>query len=95
MTHTKTPWLISTVQGSPGIMIGGDDGSNVVCDMRLRSSVEANAAFIVKACNAHDELVEACKEAHLYLSAIADHDPDLDPEVERIAGIINEAIAEA
>ena len=36
-----------------------------------RGEAEANASFIVRACNAHDELVEALKDAAFSLSKIA------------------------
>jgi len=51
--HTVTPWII--------------DGHQIVYDdmevCRVSGDAwEANAAFIVRACNSHDELLEACKQ---------------------------------
>ncbi|GAH15873.1 unnamed protein product, partial [marine sediment metagenome] len=51
----------------------------------------ANAEFIVKACNAHDELVEACKLALEFFTA-------LDIKQKTISGLsleLNEALQKA
>jgi hypothetical protein len=51
--HTPTPWRI----GIAGRVLGGD-GLSVVSFNR-----KANAAFIVRAVNAHDDLVAALRKA--------------------------------
>jgi len=74
--HTPTPWKatmvlvsgrgkqsifrpwITTTDGDRGIceiFVSGNDGRNITSEDR------ANAAFIVRAVNAHDELLEAVK----------------------------------
>lgn len=49
MTHTPTPWTVDGVW----IESAGDTIAEVW--------VDANAAFIVRACNSHDELLAALK----------------------------------
>jgi hypothetical protein len=54
--HTKTPWRVER-----GVIVAGSE-DDYVCDTacyRKSSENEANAAFIVRAVNAHDEMVEA------------------------------------
>lgn len=73
--HTPTPWEhLPDEEGSPIVGAG-----QRICDMDCRSfsddesfesqtaQMEADAAFIVRACNAHDELVAALKHAEKML----------------------------
>lgn len=71
-THTPTPWIVFDASARyPGIdgqndttvVVHGYDGE--ACGVRgsVHATALANAAFIVRACNAHDELVAALKEA--------------------------------
>lgn len=61
--HTPTPWRLQPIGGD--LFIDGK-GPEFICDM-LRGGadenriavVDSNAAFIVRACNSHYELVEA------------------------------------
>jgi len=69
MTHTRTPWGLD--QNATGtqwmITVDGydDEGSHhrgVISTLAITNEhSEANAAFIVRACNAHDDLVVALK----------------------------------
>lgn len=67
--HTPTPWAVGSMED--GLWITGPDAKeNVICDLVGRNSRykftaedDANAAFIVTACNAHDALVAALTEA--------------------------------
>jgi len=71
MKHTPTPWEVNDDDsGIIGTWGPDEDDWGLICatDYAISSSVPeeqrpANAAFIVKACNAHDELVEALKTA--------------------------------
>jgi len=59
MKHTPTPWRLAGIEiwaGSKRIAMG-----NGAYDEKDRETKKANAAFIVKAVNLHDELVEACR----------------------------------
>jgi len=65
MEHTSTPW---SVCGKPpndrwyeDITIGSADDTRIADVCCLDKNYKANAQFIVKACNAHDELVEIVK----------------------------------
>ncbi|MBA8886128.1 hypothetical protein FHW12_000319 [Dokdonella fugitiva] len=63
--HTPTPW--HTGEGKAERIIYADDGFAVadaaVFHGRHVESPANNAAFIVRACNAHDELVAALRRA--------------------------------
>ena len=57
MKHTPTPWF------ADGIIIESKSGNIGLMNLaRPEDESKANAAFIVKACNMHKELVEALKE---------------------------------
>lgn len=64
--HTPTPWRISEVfgRGHKNHIAGADDYQVSDCESYKKSLIEqeANAAFIVKCVNAHDELVEALRD---------------------------------
>lgn len=65
--HTELPWRTGEKFGR--IYVGDGSAEIDVCDCRLAginavacsTMIAANAAFIVQACNAHEELVEALK----------------------------------
>lgn len=73
--HTPTPWHIA---GDDNI-IHIKAQETLICELTSRESemgfdyecplkvTKKNAAFIVRACNAHDELVEALKKARDYI----------------------------
>lgn len=73
--HTPVPWF-SLSGGYISASVGPDWYSKLVA--RTQSAIEedgrANAAFIVRACNAHDDLLEACKEAAEWLESGANGD---------------------
>lgn len=55
--HTKGPWIVSFVEDHPNdLMVGGDDGSDVVCAIRRKNKL-ANATLIAAA----PELLEMLK----------------------------------
>ena len=60
--HTPTPWAVGA---RAFLRVETSDGKTVATtgsDSDLRDQWEANAAFIVKAVNAHDALVEALED---------------------------------
>lgn len=57
MKHTPTPWVYDPDCHGLFQVEGGIDGKQVA-DI---NTDEVNAAFIVRACNAHEELVKALK----------------------------------
>jgi hypothetical protein len=67
MEHTPTPWR-TRKEGALSCIVG-DDGDVIylppkgVCTPASFARAEANRAFILKACNAHDGLVELAKTA--------------------------------
>lgn len=68
MSHTKIPWRVSKRDGVANIRSTDKDGHGIIAKVYVRktktNSVEeyqANADFIVKAVNLHEELVAALK----------------------------------
>jgi hypothetical protein len=76
--HTPTPWRIETMRPHTlGKAWINAEGMNFVADCSSASArtehgfcgrvdyeeIEANAAFIVRACNSHKDLLSAAKEA--------------------------------
>ena len=71
MTHTPTPWFAvidSTEDGNPPIWSIQtseeipDEEDNTIAGIWGTEEIDAaNAAFIVRACNAHDDLVTAAE----------------------------------
>ena len=65
--HTKTPWEIDFA--NPEMVyteyVDSDGASTYICDcdsdILPQKEYEANAAFIVRACNCHDSLINACE----------------------------------
>ncbi len=66
--HTPTPWKVFLAKnnGESLLGIGEDTGAGIVAYngtmWRDEAEAKANAAFIVKAVNHHDELVEMVRE---------------------------------
>jgi hypothetical protein len=60
MTHTATPWAVEDNGNEywPDINAKDADGDSVT----IATVGRANAEFIVRACNAHDDLVKALQE---------------------------------
>lgn len=60
--HTKTPWYTMNSEGQ-GMMASYDESTQsatiAITYDHGNMDAQANAAFIVQACNAHDALVEA------------------------------------
>lgn len=55
--HTPVPWHLHDMEN--GVFCGPDSYAIGICNARSRTDSDdcRNAAFIVRACNAHDELV--------------------------------------
>jgi hypothetical protein len=59
--HTPTPWVEQDMPAGCNDRITADDGKGTtICEFPY--GLDANAAFIVRACNAHHELVAALKD---------------------------------
>lgn len=60
--HTPTPWSGGHYSSVVGCLIVGQ-GGRLICDTAIQPKelAEANAVFIVRACNAHEELLSALK----------------------------------
>lgn len=74
--HTRTPWRVMSKEGRY-IAAANEAGVDVViADLRnehgcVTPSTKDNAAFIVRAVNAHDELVAALRDVEGRLSDLA------------------------
>lgn len=108
MSHTPTPWMLRTFEGSTGmgkpLTIEGDIlyhdpndpttffGKWIATFPELvperREQQKEDAAFIVTACNAHDELVAAARRATEHLS---DSYVELDDLREALAKLDDES----
>lgn len=71
MNHTPTPWEVGMSRnGLPSVDASTESPCTLeICmvwgtekDMIVNDECEANAAFIVRACNAHDVLVELAEK---------------------------------
>ena len=78
--HTSVPWTAHQMSVRTW-EIRGPDGLNVCRTYagtlgtpyaKPDTTIAANAEFIVRACNSHDELLEACKEALGALAFVTD-----------------------
>jgi hypothetical protein len=79
--HTKTPWAVNPFRAQIDAFDGGRDGDpQAVCkmlwptDARSEAETEANAAFIVKAVNAHEQLVKALEAWIKHFGPIEDNE---------------------
>ena len=70
--HTPTPWEVDRPGCPCGYIFGGNGEAYVAKVLSLDDDVDpvaseparlANAEFIVRACNSHDELLAACEAA--------------------------------
>ena len=61
MSHTPVPWKASSypVNRMTQWVIHSDDGS--IASLVRSNNADANAEFIVRACNAHEDLLKASK----------------------------------
>jgi len=71
--HTPTPWHTEPGDIPGTLSIRGPNGQAIASFGNQRrwlstTEVVANAEFIVRACNAHDDLLAACKAAHRILT---------------------------
>jgi hypothetical protein len=67
--HTPTPWSISdlkTIEGDSMVCAGEGHGYGLVASV----TIPQDAAFIVRAVNAHDDLVKALEKAQRALAMI-------------------------
>jgi hypothetical protein len=67
MTHTPTPWDYYENDGEPAIVTNDGTWRGTVAKVELSE----DAAFIVRACNAHDALVEALEMARSRIQWLA------------------------
>ena len=64
MNHTPTPWTYIASNCSNFVHIETDTDHSTIATLAkgTKSQKEANAAFIVRACNAHDAMIHALNE---------------------------------
>jgi hypothetical protein len=104
--HTPTPWSIGGLSSNPGEghVIESDSADRTIAwtansyctandEEYISQEDEANAEFIVRACNSHDALLRAIQEV-LY-SYEDDSDTDLAIKLESPMENLQEAIAKA
>lgn len=59
--HTKTPWLVGLRSAAGLYPVAGGENADGDYTVVADAGAHADAAFIVRACNAHDDLVTACQ----------------------------------
>lgn len=87
--RTPGPWSMEYVPSKRRGLCIRSDAVNV--DICQRISFEPNAAFIVRACNSHDDLLAALKAASPFVSAQAYSHPDARPTIDLIRAAIAKA----
>jgi len=105
MNHTATPWILREMSYGYDLAVEGIDGPNsyggwiieLYC-LDKDEEFKANAEFIIRACNAHDELVDAVKSAveklENYLSAIGPGYPSYR-DLDQVQKVLRRAWAKA
>ena len=68
--HTPIPWIVKPDMGNLDIVSGDVVVAEITALMGVDEGDHANADFIVKAVNCHDELVAACKESLEIIKAL-------------------------
>jgi hypothetical protein len=99
--HTPLPWAAQPLEtgDDAGVSIIGSDLGGLVCaslpwpteiDSGDYSRVEANAVFIVRACNSHYQLVEALRDL-LALAEIRYPTPAPNGQIARARAALSQA----
>lgn len=94
--RTPGPWAVQPLDtyGGPGLTITGGADEVLVATIGLPFDAEdsANFAFIVTACNAHDDLVAALNECSEWLESFYDEGADrLAPTLARARAALAKA----
>ena len=94
LAHTPTPWHVLTTPIECLIRAENFEETfqNIAATPGLNRNAEANAAFIVRACNAHDALLDACKMLLKVLSRDCDAEA-FGSEISHAEGVIAQAEA--
>ena len=87
MKHTQLPWYEGRTGNHQGIVISENTGENIVISYHKKY-----AEFIVRACNAHDDLLEACNEL---IDAWHSDDANFHIEEPKALKLARKAIAKA
>lgn len=87
--HSPLPWKIVTMDNGKYGWIEDSTGEQVMGLGTLRYSInpEITAEFIVRACNAHEELIEACGKVKLSLQLISANPDVADTLLHTVLGI--------
>ena len=101
MDHTELPWKVEKFKGVLEIAKGIES----ICEVapyypdlgtkQAKQKGAANAAFIVRACNNHYKLLEACKEAVTFISGLQIDITREDTYANECQTLLEQAIAEA
>lgn len=93
MKHTKLPWTIEYDHKGRAAAIGSD---NILIAALSGRDPKGNAEFIVRACNSHEDLLEACREVQRALTSPSRKLLDSTrQEMEPLLQAVNAAIAKA
>jgi hypothetical protein len=97
-THTVIPWFINETlsSGVAGYEVTGPNGEEIFDDNEFSCEAPSlgNAAFIVRACNAHDELVAALKAVRAWGIAEGDGSGSQDHQRKEVWKKISTALSD-
>lgn len=89
ITHTPLPW----VQRGNKLYIDGPAGQSIA-DLRFQNGTN-DLPFILRACNAHYELVLAAKEAAITIKLVLDVYPNIKASDSHVLMRLMDAVAKA
>jgi hypothetical protein len=102
--RTPTPWMMAESPMSGHALLFPGDGGEELGRIALGhedgcgDQKPGNAAFVLRALNSHDELVEALREATMVIETLllcADVSPLLDRRVNEVLDAADDALAKA
>jgi hypothetical protein len=98
--HTPTPYFVSERDGVDINFIHPNKREYMVARafVGIKNDAEANAAFIVRACNCHDELVEALEkllDLDWQILAQCDRDNSVNPRLAKARSALAKARGDA
>lgn len=93
MNHTPTPWKQHETEGKTFASIRSVNNETIAdCGSRRDLIAQANASFIVTACNAHEELVRALEFAR---KQYQEHFENMPVAWQTVDNVIEQALAKA
>jgi len=94
MKHTATPWdMFEKTKPYQRYVITRNDAPLLSVEQFDGDNSQANAEYIIRACNSHEELLGAARAAIKVLTMDSDMEEDFAPEIKAIKQAITHAEA--